>query len=147
MIKFKNLFHWIMNSSCHKLLLIIFIPFPEFYTIEIILFSYLEFGMFSISVSLLKVTLRYICFRYTWLMFYVYLIRYICSMWHSLLNTLFRIHFCPQHIFWEPQTTSCFLNTRNVLIRNRIDVAFICLNIPKKWVYPRSDKAKIILSV
>lgn len=147
MIKFKILLHWIMNSSCHKLLLIIFIPFPEFCTIEIILFSYLEFGMFSISFSLLKVTLTYICFRYIWLMLYIYLIIYICSRWHSLLKTLFDIYFCPQYIFWEPQTTSCFLNTRNTLIRNRIDIAFICLNIPKKWVYPSSGKAKIILSI
>ena len=142
MIKFKILLHWIMNSSCNKLLLIIFIPFPEFCTIEIILFLYLEFGMFSISFSLLKVTLRYI-----WLMFYIYLIIYICSRWHSLLKTLFHIHFCPQYIFWEPQTTSCFLNTRNALIGNRIDIAFICLNTPKKWVYPTSGKAKIILSI
>lgn len=147
MIKFKILLHWIMNSSCNKLLLIIFIPFPEFCTIEIILFLYLEFGMFSISFSLLKVTLRYICFRYIWLMFYIYLIIYICSRWHSLLKTLFHIHFCPQYIFWEPQTTSCFLNTRNALIGNRIDIAFICLNTPKKWVYPTSGKAKIILSI
>lgn len=131
MIKFKILLHWIMNSSCHKLLLIILFHFLNFLHYRIILFSYLEFGMFSISFSLLKVTLRYICFRYIWLMLYIYLIIYICSRWHNILKTLFDIYFCPQCIFWEPQTTSCFLNTRNTLIRNRIDIAFICLNIPK----------------